>query len=361
MSNRLQFHPKDHQFAYAPNFTQVALSNEQPVGDALDIVFKARKRAVPEEKKRQMISIVENFAGDKKVGSLRQLTDDQWVDLKLPLMARLYLKHLMKQSVSLNTLELLECDFNQGKAIDWSSYDELLMSCMNMGFQKSDSLEALIVCRKNLQDALEYLLISEIQQKKEREQAKRTQKMWVPPSKHHTVLAAEKAARKELDKYNDKTGRELKEEIERIKMEVESSRQRNKSLEQEIEDKRRAHQKNLYREYMRGLLCNHSIGAEELQRQQKYMKQRGIDEDTHKMVLAELEVTLEDFESMKDLNTSSFKNECVVCLDPPRDWIILPCKHVCLCGDCAEDYIEGDVQECPQCRRAITDIKQVFF
>ena len=90
-------------------------------------------------------------------------------------------------------------------------------------------------------------------------------------------------------RYNNKTGRELKEEIERIKMEVESSRQRNKSLEQEIEDKRRAHQKNLYREYMRGLLCNHSIGAEELQRQQKYMKQRGIDEDTHKMVLAELE------------------------------------------------------------------------
>merc|ERR1719320_2432549 len=92
-------------------------------------------------KKRQMVSTVENFAGDKRVGALRQLSDDQWVDLKIPVMARLYLKHLMKQSVSLTHLELLECDFNQGKPVDWSSYDELLMNCMNMGFQKSDALE----------------------------------------------------------------------------------------------------------------------------------------------------------------------------------------------------------------------------
>lgn len=361
MSSRLAFHQKDHQFAYAPNFTQVALSNEQPVGDALEIVFKARKRAVPEEKKRQMISIVENFAGDTRISALRQLTDEQWVDLKLPLMARLYLKHLMKQSVSLNTLELLECDFNQGKPIDWDTYNDLLNNCMNMGFQKGDSLEGLVVCRKNLQDALEYLLISDIQRKKERDQARRNQKMWVPPSKHHTVLAAETAAQEKLNKYNNKTGRELKEEIDRIKSEVETARNRNKSLEQEIEDKRRAHQKNLYREYMRGLLCNHNIGAEELQRQQKYMKQRGIEQEAHKTVLAELDVTLEDFENMKDLNTSNFKNECVVCLDPPRDHIILPCKHVCLCGDCAEDYLEGGVEECPQCRVKIIEIKQVTF
>jgi len=361
MSSRLSFHPKDHQFAYAPNFTQVALSNDQPIGDALTIIFKARKRAVPEDRKQQMTSIVENFAGDLRVGALRQLSDDQWGDLKLPLMARLYLKHLMKQSVSLTHLELLECDFNQGNPINWNDYDDLLIQCINMGFQKNQALEALVVCRKNIQDALEFLLMTDMQRKKERDQARRTINMFVPPSQHHTVLQAEKEARKELEKYNNFTGRELKEEIDRIKSEVETARNRNKVIEQEIEDKRRAHQKNLYREYMRGLLCNSSIGAEELQRQQKYMKQRGIDDEAHKAVLQELGFTLENFEEMKDLNTTTFSNECVICLDPPRDHMVLPCKHCCLCADCAQDFEEGDILECPQCRGEILEIKKVIF
>ena len=55
-----------------------------------------------------------------------------------------------------------------------------------------------------------------------------------------------------FSRYDDKSGRELKEEIQRIKDEIEGNREQNKQLELEIKHKRRAHQKNLYREYLRG-------------------------------------------------------------------------------------------------------------
>lgn len=40
---------------------------------------------------------------------------------------------------------------------------------------------------------------------------------------------------------------------------------------------------------------------------------------------------------------------CVVCRQNPREMIMLPCGHVCLCEDCAEEITET----CPVCRRKI--------
>nr|CAD7197834.1 unnamed protein product [Timema douglasi] len=42
---------------------------------------------------------------------------------------------------------------------------------------------------------------------------------------------------------------------------------------------------------------------------------------------------------------------CVVCRQNPREMIMLPCGHVCLCEDCSE----GIVNLCPVCRTKITN------
>nr|CAD7425629.1 unnamed protein product [Timema monikensis] len=42
---------------------------------------------------------------------------------------------------------------------------------------------------------------------------------------------------------------------------------------------------------------------------------------------------------------------CVVCRQNPREMIMLPCGHVCLCEDCSE----GIVDLCPVCRTKITN------
>lgn len=362
----INFLPADHRFAYAPNFSQIALSNDSLIDEALMIVFKARKRTLTEQVKSKFIEICQNFAGDTKIGALRQLSDEQWKNLKLPIMARLYLKHLINQSVSLNTVELLECDFMGGQPINLETYEKSLTMMLNMGFQRIASFEALVISRGDLAESCNYLLLPDNSKKSERERAKRLANNFVPPTKHHTVLAAESKAREEMNKYDDKSGRELKEEIQRIKDEIEGNREENKQLELEIKHKRRAHQKNLYREYLRGLLCDLRIDAVELRQLTNYRKNRDISVDQHKQVLGELGYTEEEFENLKDFKATALDAyECSVCFEVGRDRLILPCMHCCLCGDCAKEPgfnpAMNPKAQCPQCREKITEIRQVFF
>lgn len=41
---------------------------------------------------------------------------------------------------------------------------------------------------------------------------------------------------------------------------------------------------------------------------------------------------------------------CVVCRTNPREIILLPCGHVCLCEDCSDDI----TSDCPVCRAPIS-------
>jgi hypothetical protein len=42
-------------------------------------------------------------------------------------------------------------------------------------------------------------------------------------------------------------------------------------------------------------------------------------------------------------------SECVVCLTEPRDTVVLPCRHLCLCDDCAQQ-LRFATNKCPVCR-----------
>jgi hypothetical protein len=47
------------------------------------------------------------------------------------------------------------------------------------------------------------------------------------------------------------------------------------------------------------------------------------------------------------------KEKCIVCLDAPRDVLLLPCKHLVLCSGCAEQMEgRGALGSCPYCRQA---------
>lgn len=51
--------------------------------------------------------------------------------------------------------------------------------------------------------------------------------------------------------------------------------------------------------------------------------------------------------------------DCVVCMSDPRDTIILPCRHLCLCNGCAES-LRYQANNCPICRvpfRALLQIR----
>jgi hypothetical protein len=51
---------------------------------------------------------------------------------------------------------------------------------------------------------------------------------------------------------------------------------------------------------------------------------------------------------------------CVVCFDAPKDHIIIPCGHVCVCQACANLLTQREEPSCPICRTAILQTNKVF-
>lgn len=52
--------------------------------------------------------------------------------------------------------------------------------------------------------------------------------------------------------------------------------------------------------------------------------------------------------------------KCIVCWTNPKEVIILPCSHVCLCINCSTK-INVDTKKCPFCRGTIGEIRPAFI
>jgi hypothetical protein len=58
--------------------------------------------------------------------------------------------------------------------------------------------------------------------------------------------------------------------------------------------------------------------------------------------------------------------DCVVCLDRPKDHIILNCMHLCLCEECASSFSQAKgaagqfSKNCPICSKKITQIARIY-
>jgi hypothetical protein len=46
---------------------------------------------------------------------------------------------------------------------------------------------------------------------------------------------------------------------------------------------------------------------------------------------------------------------CVVCMSAPKNALLLPCKHVIMCGECTKTVLANSGQ-CPLCRENITEV-----
>ncbi|KAG7396486.1 hypothetical protein PHYBOEH_002193 [Phytophthora boehmeriae] len=50
--------------------------------------------------------------------------------------------------------------------------------------------------------------------------------------------------------------------------------------------------------------------------------------------------------------------ECIICLSEPRNTTILPCRHMCLCSECAE-ALRKSSSTCPICRTRVEALLQI--
>jgi hypothetical protein len=71
------------------------------------------------------------------------------------------------------------------------------------------------------------------------------------------------------------------------------------------------------------------------------------------------EVAAQESEAMVMVDDQSV--ECVICLTNKKNILLLPCKHLCLCSECANNQEPSQrIAECPLCRKIITDKVSVF-
>lgn len=55
------------------------------------------------------------------------------------------------------------------------------------------------------------------------------------------------------------------------------------------------------------------------------------------------------------------ENLCIVCEESRRRVTLLPCKHMCLCTNCASKHLRKTLNECPMCRAKIEDYMEIFW
>ena len=52
---------------------------------------------------------------------------------------------------------------------------------------------------------------------------------------------------------------------------------------------------------------------------------------------------------------------CVVCMDAPKQHVMVPCMHVCVCEACAQRLLDAQTPHCPVCRTPVRETARVFF
>jgi len=60
----------------------------------------------------------------------------------------------------------------------------------------------------------------------------------------------------------------------------------------------------------------------------------------------------------EDDKRSEINRECIICLSERRDTIVLPCRHMCLCAECAE-LLSNRADRCPVCREGCQALLQL--
>lgn len=50
--------------------------------------------------------------------------------------------------------------------------------------------------------------------------------------------------------------------------------------------------------------------------------------------------------------------ECVICMSEPKDTAVLPCRHMCMCGECAKE-LRLQSNKCPICRQPIEELIEI--
>lgn len=62
--------------------------------------------------------------------------------------------------------------------------------------------------------------------------------------------------------------------------------------------------------------------------------------------------------SEESFDDTASGEECVICMTEPKDTAVLPCRHMCLCSECAK-ALRLQSNKCPICRQPIEELMEI--
>ncbi|CAN0856498.1 Probable E3 ubiquitin-protein ligase LUL4 [Linum grandiflorum] len=62
--------------------------------------------------------------------------------------------------------------------------------------------------------------------------------------------------------------------------------------------------------------------------------------------------------SAEDFDDTEPGKECVICMTEPKDTAVLPCRHMCMCSECAKE-LRIQSNKCPICRQPIEELIEI--
>lgn len=371
----VEIYGSDHKLYLLPNFTKQVIQDSEDIADAFERVLMARKKVLTKTEKLNILDKIKHWLstdggpnqdeGQYTVGQLRKQDRERWRELKIPLMPREYLRNLVVQAQDLNDKQILECQFNKGRPIDWKGYQQIVEMISQMGFDRKHALEAMVVNKGDQNAAIEMLLtVTENKAEKQREwqflknREMKRRNMCVSYNNHHSVLKLAIERGEQKKEWLKLRMSELRRKISEYRAELKNLKTSRKQKEQELRKLNYNTELDRFGAFLKGLTDSGFINAEEMQKVTQ-MKQMFKDEEVIDLIKSH-GMTMEKFESLKqfeDDNAEDFEDECAICLENPKEIMFKPCGHVALCQECAED---NEFTSCFICRKELTDTIKVI-
>jgi len=362
-----------HKLHLLPNFTRDVLKDGEDISIAFDRVAQARKVVLTKTEKMNILDKIKHWLGTAGgpnseegqyvVGQLRKMDSDRWRFLRIPLMAREYLRNLVIQAQDLNNKQILECQFNRGRPINWETYNKTAEKLTNMGFDRKSAVEALVIKGMNELEAVNLLLSMTGQDRREWEFTKnlemKKRNMYVHYDQHHSVLKLARERGIQKKEWLKLPMSSLRSKIQECKQEITHLKGIRKDLEGKLKQLNHQTELDSFSAFLKGLIDSGEINASEMQKV-TVLKQKFKDDEIVAIIKGHGK-TIEEFDNLKqfhDTPAENLEDECALCMeDSAREYMFYPCGHVALCEDC---YENTELKSCIVCRREFTKMIKVI-
>jgi hypothetical protein len=373
---QINYHHNNSPYHLAPDFSFIGMNDEASIAKCLKIVFAAKSKQCNDQLMQQLLSNIVSITKEDKIGSLRNLSSTDWNSIELPLICKIYLRHLLVQSYSYsNICEKLEFDFHFGLKYDWSLIEPQVSKLIDMGFTRDDAYESLTVNDHNIPSAVVYLAVDEQTRNREYEQQKRTKnriKRVRVRTHTNTNTCKKKPIANMIQRAQHMSESQLLQEIQRMKTRLSHTKFKRRKLQQAFQELEISNAITLYESYLRGMIANGILTADKVLELERYRQTHAITDAHHISALSNIGYSEIEFDALKvfthhgTATTTGGARECVVCYDEIKDscaHMFLPCNHICVCAACIEFHYPAphNEQKCPLCCQSIADIPRVYF